>query len=240
MERLQNTRARLRSLPKTLLLCVLALCLTCCSGKNGGSGKISAPPQSMRDTVTGDFDPITGTASLTGIYRPAETYGYEGERLSRSSYPLYDGETGSLTAFSTFEDLVPMTDENGDPVYVLPGVQGMDFRYTTTLRTLLPDGTCTDAVPLPMPEGHRFYKGGIAENGVWYITYNMSAVANDLDRYALNRTERDGGEYRSIPGSAIFANPADAQSLTRIEAALFPDGTLAAGLGIEVAVLDRD
>ncbi|MBQ3955116.1 MAG: hypothetical protein II680_04445, partial [Clostridia bacterium] len=81
---MQNTRARLRSLPKALLLCVLALCLTCCSGKNGGSGKISAPPQSMRDTVTGEFDPITGTASLTGIYRPAETYGYEGERLSRS------------------------------------------------------------------------------------------------------------------------------------------------------------
>ena len=239
MKRMQNARARLRSLPKTLLLCVLALCLTCCSGRNGG-GKISAPPQSMRDTVTGEFDPITGTTSLTGIYRPAENYVYEGERLSRSSYPLYDGETGSLTAFSTFEDLVPMTDENGDPVYVLPGVQGMDFRYTTTLRTLLPDGTCADSVELPMPEGHRFYKGGIAENGVWYITYNMSAAANDPDRYALNRTERDGGEYRSIPGSAIFANPADAQSLTRIEAALFPDGTLAAGLGIEVAVLDRD
>ena len=240
MKQLQNTRARLRSLPKTLLLCVLALCLTCCSGKNGGSGKISAPPQSMRDTVTGEFDPITGTASLTGIYRPAETYGYEGERLSRSSYPLYDGETGSLTAFSTFEDLVPMTDENGDPVYVLPDTQGIELVYRTTLRTLLPDGTCTDAVPLPMPEGHRFYKGGIAENGVWYITYNISAVANDPDRYALNRTDRDGGEYRSIPGSAIFANPADAESLTRIEAALFPDGTLAAGLGIEVAVLDRD
>ena len=236
---MQNARARLRSLPKTLLLCVLALCLTCCSGKNGG-GKISAPPQSMRDTVTGEFDPITGTTSLTGIYRPAETYGFEGERLSRSSYPLYDGETGSLTAFSTFEDLVPMTDENGDPVYVQPDTQGIELVYTTTLRTLLPDGTCADAVELPMPEGHRFYKGGIAENGVWYITYNMSAAANDPDRYALNRTERDGGEHRSIPGSAIFANPADAENLTRIEAALFPDGTLAAGLGIEVAVLDRD
>ena len=158
----------------------------------------------MRDPVTGAVEPIIGTTSLPGIYRPAETYGFEGERLSSSSFPLFDEETGSLTAFSTLEDVIPMTDENGDPVYVLPGVQGTELVDRTTLRTLLPDGTCTDAVLLPMPEGHRFYKGGISEYGVWYISYDMSAALNDPERYALNRMMPDGKEHRSVFLPEIF------------------------------------
>ncbi|MBO7404489.1 MAG: hypothetical protein J6V24_05970, partial [Clostridia bacterium] len=157
-----------------------------------------------------------------------------------SSFPLFDEETGSLTAFSTLEDVIPMTDENGDPVYVLPGVQGMEFRYKTTLRTLLPDGTCTDAHELPMPEGHRFYKGGISEYGVWYISYDMSAALNDPERNALNLMMPDGKEHRSVFLPEIFANPVDANTLTRTDIALFSDGTLAAGFGLEIAVLDRD
>ncbi|MBE6725791.1 MAG: hypothetical protein E7576_11480 [Ruminococcaceae bacterium] len=240
MKRTENRSVRGALRRTAALLCAVLVTLTGCEKKTEGGQNGAAPTGAAVSSAVGEYEPITNADSLTGVYRPAETYGFEGERLDGISSPLYDEETGSLTAFSILEKEVPQTDENGDPVYMLPGIQATELFYTATLRTLLPDGTCTDAVPLPMPEGHIFYKGGIAENGVWYVSYDTSAALNDPERYALNRTDRDGGEHRSLFVPEIFANPIDTAQQTRLNAALFSDGSLAVGLGYEIAVLDRE
>ena len=176
------------------LLLGLFMLLTGCGKKDGG-GKTNAPTQSMRNPVTGEYELMESAASLTGVYRADKNYRYEGERLHPSSSPLYDPESGKLTAFSTLDGDPEITEENGQQYFTMqPSI--------TTLRTLLPDGTCVDAVSLPMPEGHAFHHGGVAENGAWYLSYDPSDGTEREERLLFHCMGTDGKDYRCAPASA--------------------------------------
>lgn len=194
----------------------------------------SLPAQSLRDPVTGEYEPMENAATaLTGVYRAAETYCYEGEMLSSSNPPLYDPDSGKITTFSTRQGDVIVTEENGQQFFkVEPSV--------TTLRTLLSDGTCVDAVSLPMPEGHEFSYGGVSENGVWYVSHNPSAEGQS--QYIFHCMTPDGKDHRSAPAAALFGNPVDDADLLRLRAAI-RNGTgvnVVVAAGMELAVLNRE
>ncbi|MCR5680810.1 MAG: hypothetical protein K6G29_00040 [Clostridiales bacterium] len=223
------------------LLSAVLLLLTGC-GKKEGDGKTNAPSQSMRDPVIGESAPMENATTLTGIYRAAEVYRYEGEHLVLSSgfAPLYDTESGKLTVFSRREESVPVTDKDGNPVYLLSGISAMNYSTNVTLRTLLPDGECTASIPLPMPDSHRFHHGGITENGVWYLTYDTAPLAANESKFALHCMNLDGSEYRSVFAAGLFGNAVEEIGMYNLKAAVFPDGSMIATVGNELAVLDEE
>jgi len=171
--------------------------------------------------------------ALTGVYRAAETYRYDGEVLITSS-PLYDPESGKITVFSTRKGDVTVAEDNGQQYLTIePSV--------TTLRTLLPNETCVEVVSLPIPEGHEFSsRGGISENGVWYVSHDPSA--EERSRYIFHCMTLDGKDHRSKSAASLFGNPVDNADLLGLHAA-FPsgtDGNVVVAAGMELAVLDHD
>lgn len=240
MEGKQNMVMKCKFRLIALLLSIL-LILTGCGKK--GSGKGDSPSQSMRDPVTGEYAPMENASMLTGIFRAGETYRYDGERLISSTIPLYDPESGKLTTFSKYEEDIPVTDENGEPVYAIPDIQKTEYTSVTTLRTILPTGECISAIPLPMPENHAFSRGGITENGVWYLSYiykRTDMLEQGNSGYALNCMNLDGSDHRSVPASEVFGNPTDDSAISGFHAAICPNGTLIVASGFELAILDRD
>ncbi len=221
----------------TALLLGILMLLTGCRN-NGGSGTGSSPSQSNRDPVTGEYAPMENASVLTGIFRSGETYRCDSERLSVTTLPLYDAESGKLTTFSTYEEEIPVTDENGNPLYIIPGLQKIEYRSVTTLRTLLPNGECVAAIPLTIPEDHVFHHGGIAENRVWYITYNAAAGSLDEYGFTLNLMNLDGSDYRSVPAVELFGNVPDNDGMFKLKAGVLPDGSMIVSTGYELAVLD--
>ena len=232
MKKTHSTSEQRRLSFAAMLLAVILLFPAGCR-KEDGSGKINAPAQSLRNPVTGEYELMENAVALTGVYRAAETYRYEDEVLASSNPPLYDPDSGKITAFSTREGDVTVTEENGQQFFkVEPSV--------TTLRTLLFDGTSVDAVSLPMPEGQDFHHGGISENGVWYVSRDPEA--EEQSRYLFHCMTPDGKDHRSAPVASLFGNPVDDADLLGLRAA-FPsrtDGNVVVAAGMELAVLDHD
>lgn len=232
MKKLHQPSARRGRSCTAMLLAVILLFPAGC-GKKDGNGRINAPAQSLRNPVTGEYEPMENAAALTGVYRAAETYRYEGETLASSTPPLYDPDSGKITVFSTREGDVTVAEENGQQfIKVEPSV--------TTVRTLLPDGTCVDTVSLPMPEGHEFHHGGISKNGVWYLTYASSDDTERENRFLFHCMGLDGKDYRCASAAALFGNSMDSEAWNYIRAAIRSDGTVVVSAGMELAVLDRD
>ena len=210
--------------------------LTGCEKKTEGGQNGAA----QTGAASGDYEHMENATSLTGIYRPAEVYRYEGEQLDPTIVPLYDAGCGTLTAFSRFVKDVPVLDDNGDPVEVIPGLPMTQYTENTTLRTLRPDGTCIRTVELPMPDGHQFHHGGISENGVWYLTYAATPIPGQEREFTLACMNLDGSDRRSVPAAGVFGGETDDNMLFNLRASVLPDGSMIAAADNELAVLDRD
>ena len=180
---------------------------------------------------------MENATTLTGIYRAAEVYRYEGEQLNAATVPLYEPESGKLTAFSKKTLETPMTDANGNQLYF--GGNPVVFESTvTTLRTILPDGECTASIPLPMQDGHEFHHGRVTENGVWYLTYR--SASDGAKDFTFHRMALDGSDHRSAPVRDLFGNPTNDNGMFNLKAALFPGGTTIAVTGTELSILDAE
>ena len=83
MKKTHSTSERHGIRPAALLLALILLFPAGC-GKKDGNGRINAPAQSLRNPVTGEYEPMENAAALTGVYRAAETYRYEGETDRKS------------------------------------------------------------------------------------------------------------------------------------------------------------
>ena len=228
-----RSQKKIKYVRECVVFClILILILTGCHRVTYAE-RNSLPAQSLRNPVTGEYELMENSSALTGVYRASEIYRYEGEVLASSTPPFYDPDSGKVTAFSTRQGDVIVTEENGQQFFkVEPSV--------TTLRTLLPDGTCVDAVSLPMPEGHEFSYGGVSENSVWYVSQDPSA--EEQSRTIFHNMTSDGKDYRSAPVSSLFGNPVNDADLLGFRAAILreADGDVVIAAGMELAVLDHD